>query len=115
MVNKVGKLGNTALHWASSGGHSKVVTALIKAKANLNAQNAVKDTPLHLAAWRDRVEALKLLTSAGATKGVKNQNGKTAFDLARSQEGRDVLLTMTTSEAKSSIVMASDDESSDDE
>mmetsp|Transcript_12482 Transcript_12482/g.20023 ORF Transcript_12482/g.20023 Transcript_12482/m.20023 type:complete len:82 (+) Transcript_12482:52-297(+) len=46
-INTPGQLGNTALHWASSGGHTKVAQMLIDAKASVNAQNKVKDTPLH--------------------------------------------------------------------
>ncbi|GAB5370788.1 hypothetical protein AAMO2058_001523200 [Amorphochlora amoebiformis] len=110
-VSKVGKLGNTALHWASSGGHTKVVTLLLEAKANINAQNNVKDTPLHMASWRDRVDVIKQLVEASADKTIKNQDGKTALQLGRSVKARDLLLTISSAEAKNTIVMAGDDDS----
>lgn len=46
-VNMKDAIGSTALHYAAQGGHVDAVTALLKAKANINAVNNSGDTPLH--------------------------------------------------------------------
>mmetsp|Transcript_21505 Transcript_21505/g.52688 ORF Transcript_21505/g.52688 Transcript_21505/m.52688 type:complete len:148 (+) Transcript_21505:246-689(+) len=114
LLNTAGDLGNTGLHWASSGGHLAVVKALLEAKASVNAQNAVKDTPLHLAAWRDQVEVIEALVAAKADKGLRNQDGKTPLDLGRSAKARDKLINISKAEAKSSIVVTNDEDSDTD-
>jgi ankyrin repeat protein len=46
-VNVKDQLGNTALHYASSGNHAACVKVLLGAKANINAQNNLGETPAH--------------------------------------------------------------------
>jgi len=86
LATKPGELGNTGLHWASSGGHSKVVKVLLDSKADVNSQNKVKDTPLHMAAWRDRVDVIKILVEAGADKTAKNQDGRFSCESSSSKD-----------------------------
>lgn len=63
---------------------TKVVTALINAKANLNATNTNGETVLHLVA-KEQTTSLKLviqLLESGANPLILNKSNKTASDLA---------------------------------
>lgn len=42
-----------------------------------------KNTPLHLCAWYDRRECIKLLLRSGADFELKNSQGKTALDITK--------------------------------
>lgn len=83
-------LRETALHDCSRYRLIKAASVLIDAGANINAQNRLGDTPLHLACsplekknsekW---LEIAKLLLNAGANRGAKNKEGKTPLDVAK--------------------------------
>eukprot|EP01098_Paradermamoeba_levis_P008930 TRINITY_DN3687_c0_g1_i1.p1 TRINITY_DN3687_c0_g1~~TRINITY_DN3687_c0_g1_i1.p1 ORF type:complete len:149 (-),score=46.69 TRINITY_DN3687_c0_g1_i1:114-527(-) len=85
-INTIDTLGNTALHWAASGGHEDTVEILLDRGAKVNPQNNSGDTPLHLAAWRNHPEACAVLVKGGADRNVKNKEGKTPLQLARNVE-----------------------------
>jgi ankyrin repeat protein len=82
------------------------VKKLISLGANVNAVNDVKDSSLHLAAWRDHPEVIQELLSAGADLELKNKDGKTAGDLARGEGCRDMLVP----DVKTQIRYADSDE-----
>lgn len=51
--------------------------------ANLNAQNAAGDTPLHDAVKRKSESVARVLLDFGADSGLKNKKSVSAFELAQ--------------------------------
>eukprot|EP01088_Endostelium_zonatum_P020491 TRINITY_DN7582_c0_g1_i1.p1 TRINITY_DN7582_c0_g1~~TRINITY_DN7582_c0_g1_i1.p1 ORF type:complete len:148 (-),score=45.78 TRINITY_DN7582_c0_g1_i1:143-586(-) len=86
LLNKQDSLGNTALHWAASGGHEDCVEWLISVGANVNIQAQSGDTPLHKAAWKQNPGCCKALVKAGAKTDARNKEGKLPLDFARNSE-----------------------------
>ncbi|XP_063226089.1 osteoclast-stimulating factor 1-like [Bacillus rossius redtenbacheri] len=79
------QMGNTALYWASHGGHLDCVSQLLaQSNTMVNAQNKLGDTALHAAAARGHYEAVELLLRHGADSWVQNKDGHTALELAMS-------------------------------
>lgn len=80
--------GRTALHLAAQCADVASMQALLQAGASINAQDHAGSTPLHIIfdseEFRPDVEfpVFHALVSAGADRSIKNQMGKTAFDLA---------------------------------
>jgi ankyrin repeat protein len=74
---------NQPLH-AAIAGHCEfsVVTALIDARANVNAKDGGGFTPLHLAAFRGDAYVTELLLARGADVRLRTDGRKTALDLA---------------------------------
>lgn len=58
--------GSTPLNWASDGGHTDCVAALIEARANIEARDIAGSTPLHWACWRGHTKSVAALIEAGA-------------------------------------------------
>ena len=63
----------------------EMVDSLLKAEANVNAENENGDTPLHLATRNGTVEMVDSLLKAGADVNAENENGYTPFDIADSK------------------------------
>ncbi len=61
----------------------QIVQALLEAKADLEAADVKKNTPLHYAAGYGRVEYVRMLLDAGASAGARNETGKCALDLVK--------------------------------
>lgn len=74
--------GNVALMIAAEGNAPELVTLLIKAGVNLDAQNNDGETALIQAVRRGRVEAARLLLMAGADLTIRDARGLTARDWA---------------------------------
>lgn len=72
----------TPLLAAAAGGHPKMCDVLIKAGANLNAQDANGNTPLHLARAGGHTKTASVLLAAGADPNIKNNQGKTPDELS---------------------------------
>ena len=72
----------TPLHHASFKGHDKVVWALLKYGAEVNAQDSASWTPLHCAATEDHTTTARLLLEYGAEADLRNDDGDTARDVA---------------------------------
>lgn len=81
--------GNTALHWASSAGHTQVVHMLVTAGADVTMTNDMLDTALHSAAWRGFAEVAELLLQSGASRQAVNKEGKTPPQLAAQKFAQD--------------------------
>ena len=77
------RTGRTPLFEAGAAGNLKALNDLLKAGADVNAQDFEGDTVLHRAAYGDNTELIKWLLRHGANPKIKNVNGKTAGDIAR--------------------------------
>ena len=90
------RAGNSPLHWASRGGHADIVKLLLTKKPAVNAQNKLGDTPLHSAAWAGNTAAVQLLLEYPEIQPqLKNKNGETPFDLAKTDEVASYLMKAT--------------------
>uniref|UniRef100_A0A7S4KPJ4 Uncharacterized protein n=1 Tax=Paramoeba aestuarina TaxID=180227 RepID=A0A7S4KPJ4_9EUKA len=105
-IASVDGLGNTALHWAASGGHSDCVKYLLGKKIALNAQNQNGDTALHKAVWRHHAETCKLIVDAGADVEIVNHDGKCPYAIARDADIKRIVAPP--------LEMAEDDECDED-
>jgi ankyrin repeat protein len=84
----------TPLHSASNNGHLAVVQYLVEHGARIEAvSNKKRFTPLHLASQYDHLDVVKYLVEEGADVTVQAEDGKTAYDLAISEDVRVVLHT----------------------
>jgi ankyrin repeat protein len=81
--------GYTALHVACVKGAVDVVQILIDAKADVNAQNNVGQTPLMDSI--DNLEVAKLLIESGADLEVKDDDGDTALHYACDEGATEVV------------------------
>lgn len=84
-VNQQNKDGETPLHVAVSNGKKtpKVVVALLKAGANINAQDGLGSTPLLYSMHRDgSIEYAKILLDNGADVKLARNDGTTALHWA---------------------------------
>jgi ankyrin repeat protein len=72
--------GWTSLHFASDCGHVKLAQLLLAHGANVNAQAMDLQTPLHKAI---SAEVVKVLLEHGADLHIRDEEGKTPFQIAR--------------------------------
>jgi murein DD-endopeptidase MepM/ murein hydrolase activator NlpD len=88
-VNAVDQYGQTPLMYAaSSSTNPDILAELLKAGAGINAQTSTGWTPLMYAARDSKnLETALLLMNAGADPSLKNSDGQSAADLARSNPG----------------------------
>eukprot|EP00435_Cladocopium_sp_Y103_P041180 s1967_g11.t1 len=84
---------NTPLHLAVEKGHLEIVKELVKRGAEVNKPNIDGMTPLHVAAQSDQVDVVMFLLENGADVKAKTSLffGKTAYDVASSQEIKELL------------------------
>ena len=73
----------TALHIAASYGNLEMCRLLLDWGAKVDPVDKWKETPLHDAARQGYLSVVKLLVERGADDKEKNDNGRTASDLAR--------------------------------
>jgi len=92
------------LHIAAQPGTPEVsataIGILLKHGANINAKNALGETPLHAAAELGHVAAVAALMEAGADRGAIDNNGHTALDLAQIGDHADVVAAIRSFEAR---------------
>jgi ankyrin repeat protein len=79
VVNKVDPDGTTSLHWAVRNNDVDEAAKLIKAGANVKAQNRYGITPLYLAAQNGSPEMLRLLLKSGADPNASVNLQETAL------------------------------------
>ena len=94
---RAGENGWTVLILAAGANENpEVIKALLKAGADINAQGEVdgETALMHAARYNNNPEIITVLLKAGADAKVKNVNGETALDCAKSNdnlEGTDAL------------------------
>ncbi|XP_014290209.1 protein phosphatase 1 regulatory subunit 12A isoform X2 [Halyomorpha halys] len=79
------KTGAMALHVSAAKGYLKVMDILIKAGADVDAQDLDGWTPLHAAAHWGQKEAAEVLAEAHCDMNIRNCVGQTAFDVAETE------------------------------
>ena len=83
--------GRTALHKAAFWGHDHLMGWMMEdLRIDPNVQDSSGDTALHDAARFGHVNCVKQLIENGADKTVKNNQGKTAADVAMDYDKKDV-------------------------
>lgn len=70
------------LHWASKGGHLKIVEMLISRGARVHTTNMGDDTPLHLAAAHGHKDVVQILLRHKADINCVNEHGNSALHYA---------------------------------
>lgn len=80
----INKPGWAPLHYAATNGHLEIMTLLLEHDAYIDAESPNGTTPLMMAAHYGTHAAVKLLLDAGADPLLKNDQGLTAIDFARS-------------------------------
>eukprot|EP00091_Calanus_sinicus_P023673 TRINITY_DN8114_c0_g1_i1.p1 TRINITY_DN8114_c0_g1~~TRINITY_DN8114_c0_g1_i1.p1 ORF type:complete len:159 (-),score=28.55 TRINITY_DN8114_c0_g1_i1:91-567(-) len=78
------------LHWASKGGHLKIVEMLISRGARVHTTNMGDDTPLHLAAAHGHKDVLQILLRHKADVNFVNEHGNSALHYACFWEFTDI-------------------------
>ncbi|CAH1389679.1 unnamed protein product [Nezara viridula] len=79
------KTGALALHVSAAKGYLKVMDILIKAGADVDAQDLDGWTPLHAASHWGQKEAAEVLAEAHCDMNIRNCVGQTAFDVAETE------------------------------
>lgn len=95
-VSAANSVGDTPLHWAAEKGHLGVARALLGAGADACRSNKYGSTPLHAAAAGGAADAapmVALLVRNGAVLGAVDSHGKSAADVAVTDDVRDALLS----------------------
>jgi ankyrin repeat protein len=69
----------------------KCVEMLCDAKADVNAVDKNKNTPLHYAAGYGRADVCKMLVDNGASVTLRNLDGKSPLDVAKLNDQEDVV------------------------
>lgn len=101
-VNATSHSGYTALAAAANNGRKEIVELLLKNNANVNAQESILgSTPLIRASGKGYADIVKLLIEHGANPNIKDNDGQTAYDLAKSQGRKEVMRLLTDSKDKS--------------
>ena len=79
----VNKTGWTPLHYAASGGHTKLIGLLLENSAYIDAESPNATTPLMMAAMYGSEASVKILLQEGADPKLKNHQKLTALDFAQ--------------------------------
>ncbi|MDG0815297.1 ankyrin repeat domain-containing protein [Bdellovibrio svalbardensis] len=92
MVDDISGEGESALLIATTANQNDIMNLLIKKKpALVNKASNASTTPLMEAARFGSAKTASILLKAGADKKAKNQNGKTALDIAIKAQNEDVV------------------------
>lgn len=92
--SKADNYGRTALMEAAQAGHLDTVEALIRKKAEANAQDELGDTALILAANRGYLEVVRTLLRKHAEPNIQNVAGRTALRAAAENGHKLVVLAL---------------------
>ena len=87
-LEKKNQFGETPLAIAAHFGHLKKVRCLLLSGAEINSEDFFGRTPLYRASLRGHEEVVKYLLMCGARKDMKNEDGFTAFGVAKNSRTR---------------------------
>lgn len=91
-VNEKDQKERTALYWAVHYNAVEMVKELLKSKdININITDRYDETPLHVAVNHRHKQIIKLLLEHKPELAIKNENGDTAYDLAKLMNDKDIL------------------------
>ncbi len=91
-VNKMSPAGLTALHQSAIDGNMECAETLVRNGANVNSTDCEQWTPLHAASMSGHVSLVQFLITSGADASLKNEEGETAYDVAKTGQIRKLLL-----------------------
>jgi len=83
----------TAFIKAFRSGHVNVVKVFLKKNARIDPHKTARYTDLMVASMNGHAEIVRMLLERGANPGLKDNNGKTAIDHAKSSDVRNLLET----------------------
>ena len=83
--------GSTALHCCARANHPEIAKMLIDAGADVNIQHNYGSTALHCCASYNHPKIARMLINAGADKTIPNNNGNLPYELADTQELKELL------------------------
>ena len=83
--------GWTALHWCAVKNRPEIARMLIDAGADVNIQQNAGWTALHRCAMYNLPEISRMLIDAGADKTIPTNNGELPYELADTQELKELL------------------------
>lgn len=73
---------NNLLHYAAESGSAEALELLLKKRLfKVNSANTDGNTPLHIAAKYNRLDAVRILLKYGAGRGIANKDGKIPMEL----------------------------------
>jgi ankyrin repeat protein len=84
MVN-ADRNGNTLLHFAAAGDNVALIDSLIKCGLEINAQNKLGQTPLHIAYKHGKLETSLLLIRYSADTNIRDNDGNIPSKLDTSE------------------------------
>ena len=87
--------GWTPLHFAGQHRRAGIASILLKAGADVNAQDAEGRTPLHWSAINDTPEVARVLVASGADLALADHVGKTARQYAEENEHLEVVQALS--------------------
>ena len=94
-LNKLSPSGLTALHQTALDGNLECAKALVQSGAHVNSVDCENCTPLHAAVMQRHPDVVRFLLENGADPTIKNSEGETPYDLAKSGTIRKILLRAT--------------------
>ncbi|KAK3724867.1 hypothetical protein LTR37_000915 [Vermiconidia calcicola] len=100
-LHKRSFIGTAAIHMAFWPGNEEVMELLLRASADPDAAMGDGSTPLHLAALGDLPGVAKVLVKFGAKVGKRNEEGRTAVQVAREKGYGEVVGVLEEAEEES--------------
>jgi len=93
---EVNKDGWTPMHYAATGGHTRICAFLLGARAEVDSPGPNGTTPLMMAAMYGNAETVRFLLESGADVHAHNSNGLSPEDFALRASRPDSLLMIRT-------------------